>query len=98
MQAPNVLKSFLGKVRLPLKLEEKDFVNRNCAVTLIPSGTSLLEEEGRETERERPSGMIHRWDNTNNYTTRPASLEMSDSSPICLADQSSSGWQLVSGK
>lgn len=98
MQAPNVLKSFLGKVRLPLKLEEKDFVNGNCTAALIPFGTSLLEAKGKETERERPSGMIRRWDNINNYTTRAVSVEMSDSSPVCLAGQSSSGWQTVSGK
>jgi len=97
-QAPNVLKSFLGKVRLSLKLEEQDFVNGNCTAALILFGTSLLEAEGRETESERPSGMIRRWDNINNYTTRAASVEMSDSFPVCLADLSSSGWQMVSGK
>lgn len=96
-QAPNVLKSFLGKVRLPLNLEEKDFVNGNCTAALIRFGRSLLEAEGRETERERPWGMICRWDNINNYTTRAASVEMAGSSPVCLANWSSSGWRRVSG-
>lgn len=49
-QAPNALKSFLGKVRLPLKLEGKDFVNGNYTAALIPFGTSLLEAKGRDRE------------------------------------------------
>lgn len=97
-QAPNVLKSLLGKVGLWLRLEEKDFGNGNCTTPLIPFGTSLLETEVREAERERPSGMIHRWDNINNCTTRAASVGISDSSPVFLTAESSSGWQTASGK
>lgn len=93
MHALHVPKSFLGKAGLWLKLEERDFVNGNCTTALIPFGVSLLEAEVRESERERPSGMIHRWDNINNDTTRAAPMEILDSSPVFWAARCSRGWE-----
>lgn len=72
-------------------------MNGNCTTALIPFGVSLLEAGVRESEREGPSGMIHRWDNINNDTTRAAPVEVLDSSPV-FSKARCSKWVGTTGK